>query len=247
MPKRKGIHSSEDLREDLECPVCLAIPKKGPIYQCQSGHIHCQGCHSGLRECPICRGPIGNTRNLALEKIIAKLPSKCKFSEHGCLVEEKLPGEMMRHERICNFRLVKCISPGCEETITMPDLHDHYKLKHGYKKSCLSSTLTVFWKEAKGQVYRPNIIQYPWFMRTRKHTFVARAQTDDRKFLQFYAYILGSQDDIYDEEYSFEIELKNSDSVSFLNQKGTQQLLKRVACMFSLFSYRWSESVKKFL
>ena len=34
-----------------------------------------------------------------LEKIIAKLPTKCKFTEYGCLEEEKLPEEMIRHEQ----------------------------------------------------------------------------------------------------------------------------------------------------
>ena len=79
-----GIKSSEDIREDLECPVCFKIPRTTPIYQCEQGHIHCKTCHPRLRDCPICRGPIGNTRNLVVEKIISKLPVQCANFENGC-------------------------------------------------------------------------------------------------------------------------------------------------------------------
>ena len=215
MPKRKAIYSSEDLREDLECPVCLLIPKKGPIYQCESGHIHCQTCHSrgGLRLCSICRGPLGNTRNLVLEKIIAKLPTKCKFTEYGCLEEEKLPEEMIRHEQICNFRGVRCFFPRCNEIVTMPDLYDHIKMKHDYAHNyCSESDLTVNFKLSK-DLYRPNMVYDPWFMRTKKHTFVTRLVTNNQTFFQFFVYILGSKDDIDEEEYSFHIDIKSSISV----------------------------------
>ena len=79
-----GIKSSEDIREDLECPVCFKIPRTTPIYQCEQGHIHCKTCHPRLQNCPVCRGPIGNTRNLVVEKIISKLPVQCANFENGC-------------------------------------------------------------------------------------------------------------------------------------------------------------------
>ena len=50
----KGIQSAEDIREDLECPVCQVIPKSVPIYQCKAGHIHCKECHPRLQNCPVC-------------------------------------------------------------------------------------------------------------------------------------------------------------------------------------------------
>ena len=68
-----GIKSTEDLREDLECPVCLKIPTDIPIYQCDSGHIHCKDCHTKIRECPICRKRLrGDTRSLMTEKILTR-------------------------------------------------------------------------------------------------------------------------------------------------------------------------------
>ena len=68
-----GIRSTEDLKEDLECPVCLKIPKDIPIYQCTAGHIHCKDCHPSLRRCPICRIELqGENRSLMTEKFLSR-------------------------------------------------------------------------------------------------------------------------------------------------------------------------------
>jgi hypothetical protein len=61
--------SSDDLEDMLECPVCLHIPEKPPIFQCPLGHIICSQCHNLLAECPICRQQIGNTRSIISEKV----------------------------------------------------------------------------------------------------------------------------------------------------------------------------------
>ena len=210
MSKRKGIQSCEDLREDLECPVCLSIPKKGPIFQCESGHIHCEACHSGLRECPICRSPVGNTRCLAIEKVIAKLPTKCRFTEFGCMEEEKLPEEMLKHEKNCYFRLVNCVADTCNEKIPMPDIFDHCKLKHNYTHKIAGNHLNRPFRQDKERALSTQAV---WFMSTKKHTFVVTKQTDDQNLFQFFAFILGSQNDIDEEAYSFAIEVKSRRSV----------------------------------
>ena len=41
-----AIQTLQDLRKDLECPVCFEIPENPPIYQCESGHIHCNNWSS---------------------------------------------------------------------------------------------------------------------------------------------------------------------------------------------------------
>ena len=61
--------TSDDLEDMLECPVCLHIPEKPPIFQCPLGHIICSKCHNLLAECPICREQIGNTRSIISEKV----------------------------------------------------------------------------------------------------------------------------------------------------------------------------------
>ena len=124
-----GIKSSEDIREDLECPICFKIPRTTPIYQCEQGHIHCKTCHSRLQNCPVCRGPIGNTRNLVVEKIISKLPVKCINFENGCQEPQALPDQIIEHEKYCEFRMVKCFFSGCKDSFIINNPEDHLK-KH---------------------------------------------------------------------------------------------------------------------
>ena len=62
----------EDLKDVLECPICLMVPNYGPIYQCQNGHIVCKDCHSKLSECSQCRSRQISIRALYLEKILER-------------------------------------------------------------------------------------------------------------------------------------------------------------------------------
>ena len=64
--------SDDDLKDLLECPICLTIPNEGPIYQCENGHIVCKDCHPKVKECPQCRCELGINRALQLEKILEK-------------------------------------------------------------------------------------------------------------------------------------------------------------------------------
>ena len=38
------------LRKLIECPVCLALPRKGPVPCCANGHLVCSPCLGKLRE-----------------------------------------------------------------------------------------------------------------------------------------------------------------------------------------------------
>ncbi len=68
----------------FECPVCFefALP---PILQCQSGHIVCSNCRPKLTCCPSCRSPLGNIRNLSMEKLANSLQFPCKYFINGCI------------------------------------------------------------------------------------------------------------------------------------------------------------------
>ena len=72
------------VEDDLECPVCLTVPTSPPIFQCRNGHLICKTCKVRLANCPTCRKPLGHFRNLLAEKLIAKIPPRCPFAEHGC-------------------------------------------------------------------------------------------------------------------------------------------------------------------
>ena len=61
--------TEEGLKDILECPVCLQVPRQPPIYQCERGHCVCSVCHAKLTNCPVCRIPLGKTRSLIFEKV----------------------------------------------------------------------------------------------------------------------------------------------------------------------------------
>ena len=77
----------DDLKDLLECPVCLRVPRSSPIYQCARGHVVCSECRPNVTTCPQCRDPlVGNIRSLISEKMLEKLPCVCKYTDQGCNV-----------------------------------------------------------------------------------------------------------------------------------------------------------------
>jgi E3 ubiquitin-protein ligase SIAH1 len=72
MAGKQPIITAEDLKEVLECPVCLRVPRSAPIFQCVRGHIVCNECHAKLETCPVCRVPLGSTRSLISEKVLSR-------------------------------------------------------------------------------------------------------------------------------------------------------------------------------
>lgn len=101
---------SADLASLFECPVCFdyVLP---PILQCQSGHLVCSSCRPKLSCCPTCRGPLGNIRNLAMEKVASNVMFPCKHSNTGCTVT-LVHTEKAEHEEACEFRPYSCPCPG---------------------------------------------------------------------------------------------------------------------------------------
>ncbi|KAH8034641.1 hypothetical protein HPB51_000102 [Rhipicephalus microplus] len=102
--------SASALASLFECPVCFdyVLP---PILQCQNGHLVCSPCRQKLTCCPTCRGPIGNIRNLAMEKVANTVFFPCKYSLTGCpalLSHSDKP----EHEEACEFRPYLCPCPG---------------------------------------------------------------------------------------------------------------------------------------
>ena len=72
MAAKQPIISADDLKEVLECPVCLRIPRCAPVFQCERGHVVCNECHPKLVTCPVCRLPLGKTRSLISEKVLSR-------------------------------------------------------------------------------------------------------------------------------------------------------------------------------
>ena len=101
-PTRTNQH--QNLISLFECPICFdyALP---PILQCQSGHIVCAQCRQKLSSCPTCRGPLGNIRNLGMEKVADTIFFPCKYQANGCLVS-LMHKQKLEHEDSCDFRPV---------------------------------------------------------------------------------------------------------------------------------------------
>ena len=59
----------------IECPVCLEVPKRIPIYRCDNGHISCKQCKKKLTHCPQCRIRLEGKRCLVSEKIVREFLS----------------------------------------------------------------------------------------------------------------------------------------------------------------------------
>lgn len=109
-PAASASTSASALASLFECPVCFdyVLP---PILQCQNGHLVCSSCRQKLTCCPTCRGPIGNIRNLAMEKVANTVFFPCKYSLTGCpalLSHSDKP----EHEEACEFRPYVCPCPG---------------------------------------------------------------------------------------------------------------------------------------
>ncbi|CAB3365773.1 Hypothetical predicted protein [Cloeon dipterum] len=105
-----GSSSNADLVSLFECPVCFdhVLP---PIQQCQSGHLVCASCRPKLSCCPTCRGPLGNIRNLAMERVAMTVMFPCKYASMGCELTLSHT-DKVEHEDSCDFRPYVCPCPG---------------------------------------------------------------------------------------------------------------------------------------
>jgi len=132
-PKRRstmGNISPADLASFFECPVCFdyVLP---PIYQCQAGHLVCSVCRPKLNCCPTCRGPLGNIRNLAMEKVANTVFFPCKYSASGCATL-LLHTEKTDHEETCEYRPYVCPCPGasCKWQGSLEQVMPHLMVSH---------------------------------------------------------------------------------------------------------------------
>ena len=119
-----------EARERLECPVCLVVPRMGPVPSCPSGHLTCYPCFLKMRQegkggnCPTCRAPMGDGQSLLAKVLIENMYHVCSLK--GC--KEKVPFEdYEKHQEECSHRLVIC--PGsnltCHDRVAFSDVESH--------------------------------------------------------------------------------------------------------------------------
>ena len=97
---------TKDLREIVECPVCLAVPTSGPIFSCPNGHLVCSSCRSSL--CPTCRVTMGEHRCLLASTVVEGIKHECRHRVRGCQQSDLPVVELLLHQETCAFR------PGAE-------------------------------------------------------------------------------------------------------------------------------------
>jgi len=119
----------DKMKEVMECSICYNLPRSPPVHQCDRGHCICSTCREKVTTCPICRRPLGQSRNLVVEKLLAELSHLCKFSDHGCTFEQTIP-ELERHEEDCLHRPVNCVMLSCDEKVPLFEMADHINEKH---------------------------------------------------------------------------------------------------------------------
>ena len=109
-----------DLEKELECPVCLVIPRSAPVFLCRAGHSVCSECFPRLprnyrsRRCPICQAKYCNppARNFLAEKLLECVNRNCRFDFQGCDFVCKSSEALLSHEYQCahkprDFKLLK--------------------------------------------------------------------------------------------------------------------------------------------
>jgi hypothetical protein len=121
-------HVLEEMKSKVECPVCLVVPRAGPVPQCPRGHFLCSGCkavqeRAGRRDCPTCRGPMGEAHSLLASLVIENVQHDCSFKD----CEVKVPlNEYERHQDLCGFRPVRC--PGnCGTSLAFNNIFLHIR------------------------------------------------------------------------------------------------------------------------
>lgn len=115
-----------DLLAYYVCPVCKDHVAP-PIYQCALGHVLCADCWQKVSNCPLCRGPRQDIRNLVMEQLAERLRFPCRhcrqFLDYA---------DWQRHEAACDLRPFVCPLPGgaCKWEGVLGEIYDHLTSDH---------------------------------------------------------------------------------------------------------------------
>jgi len=111
----------QKVKEKIECPVCLDIPRKSPVPVCPNGHFVCEKCKT-TDSCPSCRASMGQGKSLLAATILEHIDHKCNFTD----CDQSFPtGDLAQHEAICPHRTVTCPRSNCNVTVSLAKLVDH--------------------------------------------------------------------------------------------------------------------------
>jgi len=117
------------LQKLIECPVCLTLPRNGPVPCCANGHLVCSPCLEKLRgedrmDCPTCREPFGEGKSLLAFALAEQVQHACHHQ--GCTKTTSLQ-RIVQHEKECKWRLILCPGDGrsCTEMTPFCNVEAH--------------------------------------------------------------------------------------------------------------------------
>jgi len=148
----------EKLKDKIECPVCLGIPRGRPVPVCPNGHVVCTECKRDT--CPTCRIAMGTNTSLLAGTVLENIEHECKFevcNESFCLED------LQKHEAVCLHRTVNCSNPKCAVKTPLSKLVDHLANSN---ECCGGSHLTFLenWNRINfamgGDVFRRNEVNW---------------------------------------------------------------------------------------
>jgi len=115
--------ANESFSDELQCPVCLLVPRDIPIPACPVGHLVCQRCRVNVHICPTCRRlMLKDGTNTLANKMIERIPHPCKYSE--CQVKNYLK-EIVKHEARCPERTIECPYLYCKKQVKITEFYTH--------------------------------------------------------------------------------------------------------------------------
>ena len=118
----------EEVKGKIEGPVCLVIPRSGPVPVCPNGHfvcLVCQPCLTNDSLCPTYRVDMGAGKSLLATTIIQQIDHNCKLD--GCNEALTLEG-LDKHESGWYNRTVMCPYPKCPAKVSLANLEENLKM-----------------------------------------------------------------------------------------------------------------------
>jgi len=196
----------DKLKDKIECPVCMEIPRKGPVPVCPNGHFVCPKCKN--ESCPTCRSIMGSNKSILAGTIIDNIEHKCMFEDCD---QSFLLADLGKHEEACPHRIVNCPHTSCNVKVSLSKLRSHVldkrscrdknvKVKLNNNKRCNSYRVT-------GNMWRPNIT---WGLKTftcEDMDFVFYAYKSEGCFY-FLIVMLGTE--VECSEYTVELEVQEN-------------------------------------
>jgi len=97
----------DEVSKELECPVCLLVPRQPPIFLCPGGHLICLECRPKVAKCPVCKVNYlksRQTRNFFAEKVLESIKRRCRYELFGCDFAFHESSVLVAHEKVCDLR-----------------------------------------------------------------------------------------------------------------------------------------------